>query len=165
MMCANDRVHYGPMIVFICYRIIIIMQSYLNVLHFLNTRQVHSIERVFNIKSILSIIFHAIYGAVCIRFTHFSYDDCKNRSPLSLYHHQIWGMTHSPLFMIRAWNNAMRCMLPIFLWNWRNWLYTALCQKYYSLYVESEVVDIGLSNWIEIFQFCNFTYPGLGKWA
>ena len=29
-------------------------------------------------KSILSIIFHAIYGAVCIQLTHSSCDDCEN---------------------------------------------------------------------------------------
>ena len=29
------------------------------------------------------LIFHAIYGAVCIRFTHFSYDDYENKYTLS----------------------------------------------------------------------------------
>ena len=29
------------------------------------------------IKSILSIIVHALYGAVCIQFTHVSYDVCE----------------------------------------------------------------------------------------
>ena len=35
----------------------------------------HSVECVFKTKSILSIIFRAIYGAVRITPTHFSYDD------------------------------------------------------------------------------------------
>ena len=54
------------------------MHMYIKVLHFLNASHMHSVECVSKIKSILSIIFHAIYGAVCIQFTHFSYDDCKN---------------------------------------------------------------------------------------
>ena len=37
-----------------------------------------SIECVSKIRLVLSIIFHAIYGAVCIQLTHFSYDDCEN---------------------------------------------------------------------------------------
>ena len=86
-MCANieyimARWSYS----FVCtlkYLIIIIMQTYLNVLHFWIIRQVHSLECVFKVKSILLIIFHAIHGALCIRFTHFSYDDCENKFPLS----------------------------------------------------------------------------------
>ena len=54
------------------------MHMYIKVLHFLNASHMHSVECVSKIKSILSIIFHAIYGAVCIQFTHFSYDDCEN---------------------------------------------------------------------------------------
>ena len=34
-------------------------------------------ECVSKIKSIVSIVFHAIYGVVCIQLTHFSYDDCE----------------------------------------------------------------------------------------
>ena len=55
---------------FVCtlhYLSIIIMQAYLKVLNCLNVWQVHSVECVSESKSILSIIFHAIYGAVCIR--------------------------------------------------------------------------------------------------
>ena len=36
------------------------------------------LERVTKIRSVLSIIFHAINGAVCIQLTHCSYDDCEN---------------------------------------------------------------------------------------
>ena len=46
------------------------------------------------IKLILSIILHAIYGAVYIQLTHFSYDDCGDACTLSYYHHQIGSMTH-----------------------------------------------------------------------
>ena len=36
------------------------------------------LECVYKIKSILSTIFHAIYGAVCIQLIHFSCDDFEN---------------------------------------------------------------------------------------
>ena len=49
--------------------IIIIMQNYYN------TCQVYAAERVCKIKTILSIIFHSIYGAVCLQLTQFSCDD------------------------------------------------------------------------------------------
>ena len=69
------------------------------------------LECVSRIKSILSIIFHAIYVAVCIQLTQFFYDDCENMCTLSYYHqHQIGSMTHLPLFRVRLWNNGMRCM-------------------------------------------------------
>ena len=42
---------------------------------------------VSKINSILSIIFHPIYGALCIQLTHFSYDGCENMSNLSSHHH------------------------------------------------------------------------------
>ena len=42
---------------------------------------------VSKIKSIISIIFHAIYGAVCIQLTHFSCDYCKSTCTLSHYEH------------------------------------------------------------------------------
>ena len=52
------------------------------------------IECVSKIKSNISIIFHAIYGAVRIRFTNFSSDDYDYISTLSYYHYQIGSMTH-----------------------------------------------------------------------
>ena len=61
-------------------------------------------------KSVLSIIFHAIYGAVPIKLTHFSCDDCENTCTLSCYHIQIGSMTHLLLLRVRSWNNGMRCM-------------------------------------------------------
>ena len=57
-----------------------------------------SVECVSEIESILSIIFQAIYGTVCIQINHFSYDDCENMCTLSYYHNQIGSMTHLPLF-------------------------------------------------------------------
>ena len=64
------------------------------------------LSRVCKIK----ITFHAIYGAVCIQLTRFSYDDCENTRTWSYHHHQIACMTHLPLSRIRSWNNGMRCM-------------------------------------------------------
>ena len=62
------------------------------------------------IKSILSSVFHAIYGAVRIQLTHWSYDDCENMCTLSYDHIQTGSMTHLPLFSLRSWNNGMRCV-------------------------------------------------------
>ena len=43
-----------------------------------NGIKVHPVEYMSKIKSILTIIFHAIYGTVCIQLTHFLCDDCEN---------------------------------------------------------------------------------------
>ena len=120
MMCANNRIYYGPMVVFVLflffvfcilhYLIIIIIPTYLNVLNFSNACQIHYVECVPKRLSILSIIFHAIYWAVRIQLTHFCYGDCENVCSLSYYHHQIRSMTHLPLFRVRSWNNGMHCI-------------------------------------------------------
>ena len=65
------------------------MQRYLKVLNPKNASQTHSVECVSKIKSVLSIIFHAMYGVVCIQLTHSFYGDCENTFTLSYYHHQI----------------------------------------------------------------------------
>ena len=61
-----------------------------------------SVECVSKIKSLFKIIFHAIYGAVCIQLTYFPYDDCESMCTLFYYYHQIGSMTHLPLFMVRS---------------------------------------------------------------
>ena len=65
------------------YIIFIITQTYLQVLDFLNACQVYFLECVSKIKFILSIIFHAIYGAVYFQQAHSSCDDCDNKCILS----------------------------------------------------------------------------------
>ena len=67
-------------------------------------------EYVSKIKSILSIIFPVIYGAMCIQLTHLSYYDYENTCTLYYCHHQIGSMTHLPLFGVRSWNNGARCI-------------------------------------------------------
>ena len=98
---------------FVCtlsYLTIITMQTYCKVLNFYYTCQIHSVECMSKIKSILSMILHAIYGAVCIQHTHSFYDDCENTCTLSYYHHWIGSMIHLPSFRNRPWNNGTRCM-------------------------------------------------------
>ena len=56
----------------------------------------------YKFKSILPVIFHAIYGTVRIRFTHLSFDDCENTCTLSYFPFAI--------FRVRSWNNGKRCM-------------------------------------------------------
>ena len=70
------------------------------------------------IRSILSIIFHTIYGVVCIQLTHFSYDDFANTCTWPFYQHQNGSMTHLPLF--RSWNNDMRRVSFYILTNTRH---------------------------------------------
>ena len=59
------------------------MQMYLKALNLYNAFQVYSVDSVSKIKLILSIIFHAIYVAMCIQLTYFSYDDCEITCTLS----------------------------------------------------------------------------------
>ena len=69
MMCTNNRVHYGPMVTFVCLHI-----TLHHLYHYGDVSE--SIERlkclsgifcrdVSKIKSILSIPFHATYATVC----------------------------------------------------------------------------------------------------
>ena len=108
---ANDRLSYAwwsySLVCTLHYLIIIITQKYLKVLYFKNACQVHSVECVSRIRTGLSIIFHAIYGALCIQLTHFFCDDCENTCALSYYRHQIGSMALLPLFRVRSWNHSM----------------------------------------------------------
>ena len=52
----------------------------------------YSVQGVSKIKSILSIIFHAIYGAACIQLTSFYYD-WESMCTLRNYH-QVWPIRH-----------------------------------------------------------------------
>ena len=66
------------------------------------------------IKYILSVIHYTIHytisGALCFQFTHSPCDDWEDVYNLSYYHHQIGSMNYYPLFMVRSWNNCVRCM-------------------------------------------------------
>ena len=114
-MCANDKVHYDPMVVFVYFHTTLPhyhhyadLSESIDLLKCLSGK--FSLECVSKIKSILPIIFHAICGAVRIQLAHFSYGDCENMSTLSCYHHQIGSVTHLLLFRIRSWINGMCCM-------------------------------------------------------
>ena len=76
------------------YFIIVIMLTYLTCLASKMLVRCFSVESVYKIKSILSIMFRAINWAVCIQLSHLSYDDCDNTGTLSYYHHQLGSMTH-----------------------------------------------------------------------
>ena len=111
----NNRVHYGLMdgygylhITLPHYHHYADLHEGIELLKCLS--DIFCLQCVSKIMSALSIIFHAIYGDVYIRLTHFSYDDCENTCTWSYYHHQIGSMTDLPLFRVRSWNNRMRCM-------------------------------------------------------
>ena len=105
------------------------MQMYIKLLNFLNACQIHTVECVSKIKSTFLIIFHAIYEAVCIQLTHFSCDDCGNTCSLFCFHYQTLSMNHLSSFMIRSWNNGMRCRYLIFFWAFSVKLLSVECHK------------------------------------
>ena len=99
MMCANNQVHSGLVVVFVCLYITLSHYHHYTdlsegILLLKCLSVIFGLECVSKIKSILSIMFHAIYGAVCIQLTHFSYNECQNTCTLSYYHHQIGSTTH-----------------------------------------------------------------------
>ena len=74
-MCANNRVDYGLMVV---YGYLHITLSYYHQWGDLSAYwtaniyiYIYWLECVTKIRTVLSIIFHAIYGVVCIQLTHF----------------------------------------------------------------------------------------------
>ena len=71
-----------------------------------NVFQVHSVECVFKIKPILSIMFYAMYGAVYIPITHYPSEDWDNKCTLSDHHHKVWII----FLCLESWNNGMSCM-------------------------------------------------------
>ena len=111
---------------------IIIMQTSHKVLKFKNACQdSFCLECVSKMKSILSIIFHAKYGALRIQLTLFFYDDYENMCTLSYYHHQIGSITHLPLFRVRLGHETIVCAvcLLIFLWAFLNGNYAIYISK------------------------------------
>ena len=93
MMCANIRIYYGPTVVSVCLHITLTRyHHYADLSEGIQLLKCLSLTFclgcVSKIYSILSIIFHPIYGALCIQLTHFSYDGCENMCNLSCHHHQ-----------------------------------------------------------------------------
>ena len=101
------------------HHIIIIVQTYLKTLNLWTACQMYVVECLSNIKHILLVIHHTIYGTVCFNLP-ISLVMIEKIYTLS-YHHQIGSMNYYPLFRIRSWNNGMRCMsLYIIMRNfWR----------------------------------------------
>ena len=88
------------------------------------------LECVSKIRSVLSMIFHAIYGTVFIQLTHFSYDDCENTYTWSIIiKSEVWPICHC----LRSGNETMVCAvcLSIFLWGKHRepWEYPHGCHK------------------------------------
>ena len=71
---------------------------------------VYSVECVFNIELILSIIFCAMYGAVCFQITDFSYDSHTNLCAFPFYRYEIEGGNHQPLYRAGFWSKATSCL-------------------------------------------------------
>ena len=90
------------------YLIFIIMQTYLKVLKCL-------------IKSNLPIIFHVIYGAVCIQPTHFSCDDCENTcfNFIIIIKYEVWP---EPFLWQGHETKVCAGCFSIFLWLIVSWI-------------------------------------------
>ena len=107
MLCSNNRIHYGSTVVFDClhftpphYHHYADVSEGIGLLKYLSGTLCRVC--VSTVESFLSITFHAIYGAVHIQLSQFSYDDCENMRTLSHYHNEIDSMIHLPLFRVRS---------------------------------------------------------------
>ena len=47
---------------------------------------------------------------MCFQLIHCQFDDLYHMCTCSVYHHRIGSMNHYPLFIVRSWNNGLRCM-------------------------------------------------------
>ena len=66
------------------------------------------LECVSKIKSVLSIIYHAIYGAVRLSISLMMIVRICVLYLIIKIKSEVWP--HLPLFRVRSWNNGMRCM-------------------------------------------------------
>ena len=103
MMCVNNKLHYYPMVVFLCLHITLPhYHHYADLSESIELIKCLSgtfcLECVPKIKSMISIIFHAIYRVVHIQLTHFSYDDCGNMctcySFIIIIKSEVWPICH-----------------------------------------------------------------------
>ena len=69
----------------------------------------YSVKRVSKMKSIFSVVYHA----VCWQIIPFSFDECGHICTESYHHYHIGNMNYWPLFIIRPWNNGIRFIF----WN------------------------------------------------
>ena len=103
MMCANNRVHYGLMVVYGYLHITLPHHHHhsdlsegIELLKCLS--DIFCLECVSKIRSVPSIIFYAIYRGLCVLSLPIS---LKMIAGISCYHNQIGSMTHFQLFKVR----------------------------------------------------------------
>ena len=117
MISGNSRIRFGLQIVFVC---LYITPSHYH--HCANlsedTEVIKCLSDIFcrvcKIKHIFSVIEYPKYGAVCFQFTHFPYDDWEDIHLVLL---SSSNRKYFTLFMVRSWNNGMRCMSLYILMN------------------------------------------------
>ena len=141
MICANYRKHYRPIVVFVCLHITIPryhnFEDVSESIELLKCLSDASVECVSKIKSILSIIRHVIYGAVCIQFAHISNDYCENTCTLSYYHHQIGSMVHCHF---KGLCHKMACAVCFSVLFWEKLLPAKLWEMLESLIFKTVLV-------------------------
>ena len=81
ILCKNNQIPYELMVIFVCLHFTLPQyRHYVGVsedIELLKCFLPGTLECMSKIKSILSIIVHALYGAVCIQLTHVSCDVCE----------------------------------------------------------------------------------------
>ena len=111
------KVHYDPMVLFVCLHITPpYYHLYADLSECIELRKCLSgtfcLVCVSKIVSVLSIIVHAINGAVGIQLTHSLYGDRGNTCTLS-YRHQIGSMTHLPF--LRLGHEMVVCAVSFYI--------------------------------------------------
>ena len=164
IICANNRVQYGlksySFVYTLHYLITITIQTYMK--EHITVCQVYSVECVSKIKSILFIIFYAVYGL------------CVFSLPIPLW--WMWEyMLPTDMWIIRhrlgSGHEAMICAgcLAMFLtrcdecitlkrkcfwWNFRRWLHRKLSKRQLSMQPKTKIT----STW----HFCSAISFGMG---
>ena len=107
IMCANNRVHYGPMVVFVCLHIT--LQHY------------HHYKGVFESIELLKCLdwinsLNYLSYNISKKLVHFSCDYFENTCTLSYYHQRVGHMNQMRLFRVRSSITRSRssgCYQPI----------------------------------------------------
>ena len=119
MMCTNNQIHYDLMVVFVCLHISLTHYDLSQCIELLKCLSgTFCLECVSKIKTILSIIFQAIYEAVCIQLTHFSSDDCENTCPfftIIFIKSKVWPIGHC----LGLGHETIVCAVCLFIFLWK----------------------------------------------
>ena len=99
MICANYRIHYDPMVIFVClhttihyYHHYADLSTFIELLKYLPGA--FCLECVSKIKPVISVTFHAIYGPVCIQLTRFRMMIVRIHTLSVIIKSEVWPISH-----------------------------------------------------------------------